>query len=342
MRPAFLDLLAPHCPRCAQTAGWKVDSESGPGPTVWHGRLLCADTSCGASFPVIDGVPVFTARPAEILAQNAAAWLRRDDLPADIEHALNAAAGPSGWSDAPRQQLSTYAWDHYGDLDPEAEDEEFPPGSVVRLLDEALALLPDLPEGPVLDAGCAVGRTTLHLAAKTRQPTLGVDLNPVFLRAAQQVFCRGRILYDLRRNGLAYLRRDHEVILPALDQSDAWLCDATTLPFADGTFGMASCLHTLDSCGDPSALLRELARVVMPGGYVLASTPYDWSAAVTPPAQWWGGSAHGGDPAVDFRVALDQAGLEILEEREDVPWTLRLHDRAGMHYRSHVVAARVL
>lgn len=39
MRPAFLDLLAPRCPRCAQTSGWRVDSESAPGPVVWHGRL---------------------------------------------------------------------------------------------------------------------------------------------------------------------------------------------------------------------------------------------------------------------------------------------------------------
>lgn len=225
--------------------------------------------------------------------------------------------------------------------DPEAEDEEFPPGSVVRLLDEALALLPDLPEVRCWSAGCAVGRTTLHLAAKTGQPALGVDLNPVFLRAAQQVFCRGRIRYDLRRNGLAYLRRDHEVILPGLDQADGWLCDATALPFADGTFGLASCLHTFSTGADPAALLRELARVVRPGGYVLASTPYDWSAAVTPPANGGEGPPTG-RPRRRVPGSLGRGGAGNFGGAEDVPWTCVLTTGWGGHTRVIPAAARAL
>jgi SAM-dependent methyltransferase/uncharacterized protein YbaR (Trm112 family) len=342
MRRAFFDLLPPRCPACRQEVDWRLEAWSEPAGHLLHGRLHCPDPGCAAAFPVIDGMPVLVGKPEEALARHAAAWLRREDLPPGLDQSLNAASGVGGWSDAGRQQLSTYLWDHYGDLDPEAHDEDFPPGSVTRVLDQALALLSDPPEGPALDIGCGPGRAALHLASRTGLPTLGVDVNPIFLRAAHGVLADGKIRYDLRRCGVSYLRREHPVILPAVDLVDFWFCDAAELPFADDSFGLVVCLHALDSAADPAALLRELTRVIRPGGILLASTPYDWSAAVTPPALWWGGAPAGGDPVDELRQAFDTAGLEILAERDEVPWLLRLHDRAGMHYRCHLVAARVL
>lgn len=337
MRLGFLELLRPLCPRCGKGGAWSVEN---PAPLLRHGRLVCHHPGCGSVYPVVDGVPVLTAKPEDNLAANAAVWLRRDDLPAALDEAFNAATGPGSWSDTPRQQVSTYAWDHYGDLDPEAHDEDFPPGSVTRLLDEALALLDDAPSGPVLDAGCGLGRTTVHLATRTGQPALGVDLNAAFLRVFQRVLTEGRIRYFLRRNGVSYLEREHEVILPFMDQADAWMCDASALPFARATFGLVSAFHLLDSAADPLLTLRELVRVLKPGGTLLLSCPYDWSAGVTPPAAWWGGTPASPDPAAGLRQALAEQGLLIIGERAEVPWTLRLHDRAGMHYRAHVLAAR--
>lgn len=69
--------------------------------------------------------------------------------------------------------------------------------------------------------------------------------------------------------------------LVALDSSDAYLeeaarlpgveavkGDAYHLPFPDGTFDLAWCAQSLISLDDPAAALRELARVVRPGGTV--------------------------------------------------------------------------
>ena len=44
------------------------------------------------------------------------------------------------------------------------------------------------------------------------------------------------------------------------------------LPVADGSFDVVLCTQVLEHADDPAAAVRELARVVAPGGRVLAST----------------------------------------------------------------------
>jgi len=49
--------------------------------------------------------------------------------------------------------------------------------------------------------------------------------------------------------------------------------DAMALPFADGTFDMATCQTVLIHLADPKAALKEMMRVTKPGGLVLAVEP---------------------------------------------------------------------
>lgn len=49
--------------------------------------------------------------------------------------------------------------------------------------------------------------------------------------------------------------------------------DAAALPFADNTFDMATCQTVLIHLADPRAALREMLRVVKPGGLMLAVEP---------------------------------------------------------------------
>jgi SAM-dependent methyltransferase len=51
--------------------------------------------------------------------------------------------------------------------------------------------------------------------------------------------------------------------------------DATSLPFADGTFEAAHCERMMMHLRDPDAALGEMVRVVRPGGVVVAAEP-DW------------------------------------------------------------------
>ncbi|HKS24316.1 MAG TPA: hypothetical protein VJZ76_16060, partial [Thermoanaerobaculia bacterium] len=88
----------------------------------------------------------------------------------------------------------------------------------------------------------------------------------------------------------------------------------------------------------------ELARVVHAGGTAVVATPYDWSPASTPMENWIGGHSqrgpHGGAPEPLLRAVLAEEGFEIVEERERLPWRVRLHDRSSVEYEVHAVVAR--
>lgn len=54
---------------------------------------------------------------------------------------------------------------------------------------------------------------------------------------------------------------------------DAW-ADLTRLPFRDATFDLAVCYHVLEHIPDDSTAMRELARVLTPGGLALVQVPW--------------------------------------------------------------------
>jgi SAM-dependent methyltransferase len=140
------------------------------------------------------------------------------------------------------------------------------------------------------------------------------------------------------------------VVFEKAKNVDFWVCDATALPFSADAFSAAVSLNVLDCAWSPYDHLKEVGRILMPGGSALVSTPYDWTAHATPVEAWLGGhsqrSKHkGASPAV-LRSLLSGGGhphaieeLELISE-EDVPWTLRLHDRSVMEYVVHMMIIR--
>ena len=66
----------------------------------------------------------------------------------------------------------------------------------------------------------------------------------------------------------AYLATDLRV-LESVDFSS----DATQLPLADGSVDMLIVLEMLEHVPDPSAVVRELARALAPGGIIVLSVP---------------------------------------------------------------------
>ena len=108
-------------------------------------------------------------------------------------------------------------------------------------------------------------------------------------------------------------------------------------------------LNLLDCVAEPPRLLAGLAGAVRPGGRVLFATPYDWSARATPVETWIGGHSqradHAGAAEPFLRRLLAQGehpqsvpGLMLLAEDLAWPWQTRLHDRAAVQYRSHLLA----
>ncbi|MEM9056753.1 MAG: methyltransferase domain-containing protein [Pseudomonadota bacterium] len=320
---------------------------------VRQGSLHCTGAGCQQEYPIIDGIPVLVANVREWIADNVAQLVQRDDLHPLINSMLGDCAGPGSVFDTMRQHVSIYAWDAYADLDPGEPIVEggARPGALVRCLEAGRALTGDAPEAPVLDAGCAVGRSSFDLAAHTDGLVLGIDLHVPMLRLAQAALRDGRVRYPRRRVGLVYDERDFAVTFDGAERVDFWACDALNLPFKGATFGHAVGLNLIDCVPSPIELLHETRRCLRDGATALWSTPYDWSPAATPVQAWLGGHSQRGPDLGASEPMLRRlltagahpqsvAGFELIGENAAVPWHTRLHERSIMSYAMHMVAAR--
>jgi len=111
----------------------------------------------------------------------------------------------------------------------------------------------------VVDVACGTG-----IAARQTAPLVGVtgtvvavDLNPAMLAVARSLPAPAGAAIDWREG------------------------NAQALPLPDGAFDLAVCQHGLQFFPDPGAALREMARVLAPGGRVAVSV---WRALEHNPA----------------------------------------------------------
>jgi len=111
-----------------------------------------------------------------------------------------------------------------------------------------LAALGHLSSGMrVLDVGCGTGGASRLLAAELGCETLGVDITPAFVTAAEWLS---------RATGLAERTR--------------FLCaDAARTPLPDRRFEAVWCQHALMNMPDTAAVLAEWRRLLVPGGRLL-------------------------------------------------------------------------
>ncbi len=109
-----------------------------------------------------------------------------------------------------------------------------------RILDRRLGPSDDR---RILDVGCGTGTMVRELARYGRVE--GVDADPEAV-----AFCRERGLRNVRQ----------------VDGEAA-------LPFESGSFDLVTALDVIEHVDDDDAMLRELARVLIPGGLLLVSVP---------------------------------------------------------------------
>lgn len=347
--------LKPLCPVC-RLALREFPLEIGKaikanGDCLQEGILVCSNAQCRSEFPVIDGIPIILANLRNYVSQSILPLLSRGDLSATMESLLGDCAGPGSAFDSSRQHLSTYCFAHYGDLDAEESYRGMRgAGAVVGLLEKGMTLLNERFSGCIVDIGCSVGRTTLELAKRNEGLVLGVDLNFGMLKIAKEVMEQGRVTYPLRREGVVYERRSFPVSFENLSKIDFWVCDAVSLPFSKEIFSGAASFNVLDCLWSPHEHLQEISRVLPPQAQAIVSTPFDWSANVTPVEAWLGGHSqrapHQGLGVSFLRALLaseespaELRRLEVMRE-EDVPWSLRLHDRSLMHYLTHLMVLK--
>jgi ubiquinone/menaquinone biosynthesis C-methylase UbiE len=95
----------------------------------------------------------------------------------------------------------------------------------------------------VLDIGCGIGGTARTAAVQHGATVTGIDLTPEFVAAAADLSRRAGV------EGVSFVEGS-----------------ATSLPFEDASFDLATMLHVGMNVSDKPALFREAARVLRPGG----------------------------------------------------------------------------
>ena len=182
------------------------------------------------------------------------------------------------------------------------------------------------PGAHVLDVGCGIGAPALRFVRRFGCRTTGVNIS------AEQVR-QGRAL--IAKEGLS-----HRI---ALERADA-----RTLDFPDSTFDSIVCLESAgDICvtnTDKDRLVRELYRVLRPGGFVGFSD----LALRAPPTRAENGVLravlyHSGAELVsDWPAIFARAGFGIVECRDIILETLPtwVHARAVYEQRAREVARR--
>jgi ubiquinone/menaquinone biosynthesis C-methylase UbiE len=125
--------------------------------------------------------------------------------------------------------------------------------SVERLIDRVVGSLPD---GPVrvLDVGTGTGQLGIGLLERT------ADTSVVGIDASSEMIAIATTEADRRLSGAAR------------DRFDVRVAAADRLPFADGSFDLALASFVLQLVPHRPSVLREIRRVLRPGGRFVALT----------------------------------------------------------------------
>jgi SAM-dependent methyltransferase len=86
-----------------------------------------------------------------------------------------------------------------------------------------------------------------------------------------------------------------------------YVCDATAIPVEDGSFDLVLCTEVLEHVPDPVAVVREMCRVLRPGGTLLLTAPLG-SGLHQLPYHYYGGYT-----PVWYRKVLAEAGCDRIE-----------------------------
>jgi SAM-dependent methyltransferase len=128
----------------------------------------------------------------------------------------------------------------------------------------------------------------------------------------------GRKPYEGWTRATRYVGVDvDDAVTRALGRADVFY-DGRTLPFAEASFDAVICSQVLEHVFEPEAFLRELRRVVRPGGQLVLTVPFVWDEHEQP---------------VDF-ARYSSFGLRALLERTG--WTVETLEKTAPDLRTPV------
>lgn len=324
------------------------------GEHIVQGLLTCP--GCGTGYPVIDGVAIIFTDVASWLRQQERDVFGRSDLAEPVASWLRTAWDDDAPPNSDRSMLATYGRalapppaplsPLHGLLQQEAE------AARDYLEARRKALVTWHGGSPtVLDAGCSVGATSLAWA---RAGARVVAMDHVFgpLRVLAQLLRRGRAVVPRWRHG-GYDYVDEVVSVDTEGLAIAPIAsDVANPPLRAQQLDIVAAYHLLDNLPDPVLFLRQAHGMLVPGGTLVSSSPYEWVSRITPRTERIGASIRS-DPAAEPDAApalrelltgalphvAPELAFQLGEERLHLPWVLQRHDRSFHVFTTHYLEA---
>lgn len=111
----------------------------------------------------------------------------------------------------------------------------------------------------VLNVGCGDGHYNIFLANRFKE-VYGIDVNPTDIAIAKKVYHQKNIMY--------------------------FIASATSIPFPDNHFDRVVCIEVLEHVKDHKQAIREIARVLKPGGIGIVTVPSENYPFTYDPINW--------------------------------------------------------
>jgi SAM-dependent methyltransferase len=187
-----------------------------------------------------------------------------------------------------------------------------------RLREEYLLPVRPRAQSHGLDLGCAVGRFSFELG-RVVSDVIGLDNSELFVQAARRLARGHKLVVNVQESG-AQLRARQLVLPGALRRCrvEFRVGDAMDLTdFPDGAFQVVSAINLICRMRHPRQCLRQLARLLAPGGQLLLVSPFSWLPQYSSPTEWL--------TEQDLRSFLHPHFR--LVRHGDVPFVIREHRR---------------
>ena len=179
-----------------------------------------------------------------------------------------------------------------------------------------------------LDIGCAVGRFTFELA-RVADDVLGIDNSRSFITAARNLARKGSANIRIHESGSHFVSK--KITLPKNFRApNVTFAVGNALKLAEppnGPYHVVAAINLLCRLPSPRTFLRQLPRLIAPGGQFILASPFSWLDTFTPPSEWLSPDAVIKILRPHFRLA----------RRRDLPFLIREHRRKYQLVISHVL-----
>lgn len=186
------------------------------------------------------------------------------------------------------------------------------------------------PGGAAADVGCGVASMARRMVGLGRDTwAFDKSLDAVLLAKGLLLGALTQTAIPTSRRGL---RRVKVPFKPIASNLHLAVADATRPPFRAGSFAWVHLGNVLDELGDDvGEVLVAAENLLQAGGLLTITTAYDAPARPTETAP---------PPEEELLEALQELGLEVVEQQDRVPAITREYDRGYRVRFMHVIAAR--